>query len=589
MNQPERWTHALEYQYSSTDAAKRQAMSFRTTHDAPAERPRILVLDDDDSIFPLIRRALPDRNFALSFAKTVDQAISLLQDRPALVLVDLRLPAGSGWDLVDHVREHGELAATPIVILTGSDDEADRKRSLAAGADRFVQKPFSPQHLRRVVSHLLAARDPYWWSLSLGPESLPRLQQVAFDPVSELPTLAYVAPDLIRGLENGDCLAVFCVGIEPLFRLGERIRWQDYDQLRRRFARGLQILSPLTGSGAIIAASHASGDDFFVFVPIGKGVPVPDTRQLEAQCRQILDETDRSLAEDIALFVGRGETARVPAFGPRVLYDAVHEAKSSVERRETSYRRALTNDLLHALRNRTLRTVFQPILELTTLEVFGFEALTRGPAGSEIESPEVIFDLARDLDLVWQLEVACIGDLRSVLHDVCGRGVLFFNAEAQFIQQLDSRGLEVLEPLLDCRSTVVVEVTERSAIRDYSMFRRTLRDLQRLGFRVAVDDCGSGYATLEAVAELKPDYLKVGHSLLHDVDEDPVRLRVVELVSQCAGAIGAEVIAEAIETSRQLDVCRQLNIRYGQGFLFAHPASWDVVATQRIAPSATAE
>jgi EAL domain-containing protein (putative c-di-GMP-specific phosphodiesterase class I) len=153
--------------------------------------------------------------------------------------------------------------------------------------------------------------------------------------------------------------------------------------------------------------------------------------------------------------------------------------------------------------------------------------------------------------------------------------MLFFNVESHFIQELHERGTDVLLPFLRYGNRVVIEVTERSAIRDYRMFRNTLLDLKSMGFRVAIDDCGSGYATLEAVAELHPDFLKVGHSLLQNVDHDPVRRRLVDLVARCADSIGAITVAEAVETPEQLQVCRDLGIQLGQGYLFARPAPWE--------------
>jgi EAL domain-containing protein (putative c-di-GMP-specific phosphodiesterase class I) len=210
--------------------------------------------------------------------------------------------------------------------------------------------------------------------------------------------------------------------------------------------------------------------------------------------------------------------------------------------------------------------------------VVGYEALSRGPAGTELENPEVLFELARDFDLVWDLEVLCIQNVMPWLDDVCARGFLFFNLESHFIQQLQHRGTDVFEPFFSCNRQVVIEVTERSAIRDYRTFRRTLHDLKKMGFKIAIDDCGSGYATLEAVAELQPDYLKVGHSLFHGVEKDPIRRRLVELVARCADTIGASTIAEAIETEEQLAVCRELGIAEGQGYLLARPAPWESFA-----------
>ena len=211
-------------------------------------------------------------------------------------------------------------------------------------------------------------------------------------------------------------------------------------------------------------------------------------------------------------------------------------------------------------------------------------ALSRGPAGTEIESPEVIFELARDFDLVWEVESLCITNVKPWLEEICSRGFLFFNLESQFIQQLHQRGMGVFDSFFSCHQNIVIEVTERSAIRDYRTFRRTLHELKAMGFKIAIDDCGSGYATLEAIAELKPDYLKVGHSLFSGVDRDPIRRRLVDLVARAADTIGAQTVAEAIETPEQLKVTRELGIQQGQGYFFAAPAPWEVIKNWRPKP-----
>jgi EAL domain-containing protein (putative c-di-GMP-specific phosphodiesterase class I) len=283
------------------------------------------------------------------------------------------------------------------------------------------------------------------------------------------------------------------------------------------------------------------------------------------------------MAEEVMIFAGAAITEQSPLFAPRILYTAVREAKDNAERRETRYFHAIRERLARAVRERTITTVFQPVLDLRTRHVVGFEALSRGPAGTEVESPEVMFEIARDFDLVWDLEALCIDNIRPWLRELCDRGYLFFNLESQFIQQLQQRGTDVFDAFFECKHQVVIEVTERSAIRDYRTFRRTLHDLKAMGFRIAIDDCGSGYATLEAVAELQPDYLKVGHSLFDGLDHDPIRRRLVELVARCAETIGAGTVAEAIETEEQLRVCLDLGIHLGQGFYFAQPGEWDDV------------
>lgn len=545
------------------------------------ECPKILVLEDDSSIVVLIRHALPKARFNLIVTTAVDEAMRALRHTPDLVLVDLRLPVGSGWDFIRELRSQDALSGVPTVIITASAEENDRQEALIAGADRYIQKPFDPAHLRRVVTDLLAARDDSWWSLSISSNESKRLQELMFDPVSEIPTLAYVVQDLRSAVDAGLRFTVYCIELEPLFRLGERVQWDALDVLRKEFVRRLHIqaMNLFREQNVLIAASHAGTTDFYCFVPSPSPEHQVPARTVENAARDILRDAapNEQLTDEIAVFVGRAETTHQATYAPRVLHDSIRDAKNAAERRESVYIRKLTDRLTRAIRDRAITTAFQPIVELRTGRIHGYEALSRGPRGTEIESPEVIFDLARDLDLVWELERLCIENAHMYLDRLCMRGALFFNLESHFIQQLHARGLDVLEPLLECKTHVVIEVTERSAIRDYAVFRKTLRDLQRLGFKVAIDDCGSGYATLESVAELKPDYLKVGHSIFQDIERDAVRRKLVELVANVADSIGAHTVAEAIETDAQWTICKDFGIEYGQGYLFAKPGPWDDV------------
>lgn len=527
--------------------------------------------------------SLPAKYYEVVWAPTIDKATALLERvRPDVVLVDIVLGRESGFEFLRRMRALEDAGRIPVIMLTSSDEVPDRELSLQMGADRYLVKPVQPSTLQRVVSELLASRDDIWWTFSLRSRQIERIRELLFDTTTDVPTLALVVEQLRSRIEAGETLNVYCVELEPLFRTDERNYWDSFDALRREFVRGLHfVLSPLIGRDPVVATSHAGGNDFYIFVAQDKSVqPTQTARELESILRGMIRDIDADplVIEEVAIFVGGATTNGQTLYAPRVLYNAVREAKDLAEKRESRYYQGLSERLGRAIREKTIWTVFQPIVDLRSGAIIGYEALSRGPKGSDIESPEIIFDLARDLQLVWELESVCIENVRPVLQQVCSKGALFFNLESHFIQQLESRGTDELEALLGCGRNVVIEVTERSAIRDYGNFRRTLGHLKKMGFQIAVDDCGSGYATLEAVAELHPEYLKVGHSLFHGLEGDPVRRRIVDLVARCADSIGAVTIAEAIETEEQLRICRDLNIRHGQGYLFARPAPWEQIS-----------
>lgn len=549
-------------------------------------RAAVLVVDDDENTGRLVLAALPESKFHTTWCRDVAGAKeSIEKETPDVVLIDISIDSSaSGFDLLRFMRERPETANVPAVMLTASSDTLDRAKSLRLGADRYLVKPVRSETLRRVVNEVLSTRDDMWSTFTLTSQQIGRLRELFYDETTELPTLAVVVDELRRRIDGGESLEVYCIEIEPLFRLDERDYWNAFDALRREFVRGLRVVvSPVLGNDVLVATSHSGASDFYCFVNGRGGSPVQTAKELERVARAAFRSVriDPILADEVVIFAGSSVTQPQTLFAPRILYNAVREAKDSAERRETRYFHALRERVTRAIAQKQIRTVFQPVVDLRSRTIVGYEALSRGQAGTDIESPEVIFEVARDFDLVWELERMCIENVRPELRDVCDRGLLFFNVESSFIQQLQHRGTDVFNPFFDCHTSVVIEVTERSAIRDYDTFRRSLHDLKSLGFRIAIDDCGSGYATLEAVAELQPDYLKVGHSLFRGVERDPIRTRLVDLVARCADTIGATTIAEAIETEGQLKICEELGIQQGQGFLFAAPASWGEIRNWR--------
>ncbi|MGH9456520.1 MAG: EAL domain-containing protein [Thermoanaerobaculia bacterium] len=555
----------------------------RTSPRLRSGRPSILLLDDDPEFARVVQGALPSSRYEVAWMRSVTDALaSVAPALPDVVVLEPALDGRDGLDFLRMFRERTQAAAVPVIVATAAEDTVRRLAALRRGADRYLVKPVAPETLRRIVDEILrASGDDLWWTVNAEMGEVETLRRILFDPTTNLPTLAAITEPVRALLLRDGRLDVYCITLEPLIRIEERSAWEAFDALRREFARGLQVVVASTlGNETMAATTYVGSNETYLFAPARAGGERSETaRELEAHSRRVLETIPSAFPRDeISIFAG-SSTAEL-SFPPahRVLYDAIREARDTAERRETRYRQTLSRQLVRAIRQKSIRTLFQPIVDLATERAVGYEALSRGPSGSDIESPEVMFELARDFQLVWDLESLCLENIAPLLGSVCATGQLFFNLEPHFIQQLQARGLSVLEPLNECDDQVVIEITERSAIRDYPEFRRTIHQLKQMGFHIAIDDCGSGYSTLEAIAELRPDYIKIGTSLLANVETDPVRRELVGLLSRCASGIGAITIAEAIETEKQLAVCRELGVDAGQGYYFARPARWEDIA-----------
>ncbi len=117
----------------------------------------------------------------------------------------------------------------------------------------------------------------------------------------------------------------------------------------------------------------------------------------------------------------------------------------------------------------------------------------------------------------------------------------------------------------------VLEITERTAIKDFKNFRDSLERLKALGLRIAVDDAGSGYSSLQAIAEFKPEFIKFDISIIKNIDKDRIKRSLVETLLKFSQKSGSLSIAEGIEREEEYRVLAELGVEYGQGYLFAHP------------------
>jgi EAL domain-containing protein (putative c-di-GMP-specific phosphodiesterase class I) len=130
---------------------------------------------------------------------------------------------------------------------------------------------------------------------------------------------------------------------------------------------------------------------------------------------------------------------------------------------------------------------------------------------------------------------------------------------------------ELLPIVESAARPIVIELTEHEHVDDYGQLDRARRELRDLGVRIAVDDTGTGYASLEHILRLHPEIIKLDRFFVSGVDEDPVRRGLATALVQFSADIGATLVAEGIETEGELRVLRDLGIDHGQGYFIARP------------------
>jgi PAS domain S-box-containing protein len=231
-----------------------------------------------------------------------------------------------------------------------------------------------------------------------------------------------------------------------------------------------------------------------------------------------------------------------------------------VERTEAGRGR---DHIADVIRRRAFGPVFQPIVDLRRDEIVGYEALTRFTDGS---NPEVLFDEAAAVGLGVDLETATLGAALAAAEALPGSAWLNLNASPELI--LAGEPLRSL--LVGINRPLVLEVTEHAPIADYPAFRAAM---DALGPKVefAVDDTGTGFASLRHIVELRPAFVKLDRSLMVGIESDEARQAMIVGLCHFAQVTGCRLIVEGIETDRELKVLRGLAIELGQGYLLGRP------------------
>jgi EAL domain-containing protein (putative c-di-GMP-specific phosphodiesterase class I) len=223
-----------------------------------------------------------------------------------------------------------------------------------------------------------------------------------------------------------------------------------------------------------------------------------------------------------------------------------------------------------------LSTVFQPIVELRRRRVLGYEALSRGPAGSVYQMPLRLFEMAAEADLVFELDRKCRRRALVSAAALPAGAKLFVNVFPSAMYDPEFQGAALVALAESHGLTpdrVVLEITEKSAIENYGVFVEALVELTRHGFSIAVDDVGAGYSGLEKIAHLNPRYLKFDRELVRNIDSSYIRREMTRALKAFADRIGSTIIAEGIEREGELQTLLELGIEYGQGYLLGRPAA----------------
>jgi EAL domain-containing protein (putative c-di-GMP-specific phosphodiesterase class I) len=412
-----------------------------------------------------------------------------------------------------------------------------------------------------------------------GVEEL-RRQRIVYDGVTNLPIHPFEIPE--RADERIEHLGVVYLQVGKYFGFEELFGWEQYDRVLAAVADGLQDDVRASRLAPYVHSIRFSGaDGFFVMYslpPPGRGrVPVTldeEAARLRASIIRRLKQTlEGAMAEFVNILVSSLTASDNPRVRPsRHVVRTLQEAVKVVSQRQTSEKLELFAALKGVIAGRQLRPAFQPVRHLPDGAIMGYEALIRGPQGSPLELPTVLFAVAHENEMDVELETLCLELIFSSLPKAVSERRLFVNASAMLLRHpvfLDARNLTAINR---SHADVVVEISEKEMVQDYDAFREVLGLLRKANIRIAIDDAGSGYSGLETILHLKPDYIKVADSLVRNIHSDPIKREIITSLDTIGKRIGATLVAEGIEIEPERKTLVDLGVEFGQGFLLGKPA-----------------
>jgi EAL domain-containing protein (putative c-di-GMP-specific phosphodiesterase class I) len=214
----------------------------------------------------------------------------------------------------------------------------------------------------------------------------------------------------------------------------------------------------------------------------------------------------------------------------------------------------------------SIRVAFQPIVDLATTKVIGYEALARFEGDATV-SPRTWFVEAAKLGLLRAVEIAAIRAAIAELDSLPSDAFISLNVSPQTAASEELR--DVIAAVDGAR--VVLEITENDAVESYDEVSEAVGKLRARGVRIALDDTGSGDVSFSSLFEVHADIIKIDIEVTHGIESDPMKEAMASALKALADRLGAMSLAEGIETEEELERLRQVGVQAGQGYLFGKP------------------
>ncbi len=415
-----------------------------------------------------------------------------------------------------------------------------------------------------------------------------RPADVAAQPsrTEKIPTYREYLSELKERLADSGFLALLLIDVSDINQIEKDYGSRVYDKLMRVIR---DVVAELKGrqirSSDVVALNEKAGDVFLIFLlprQQDELMMAEDLEKIGARVesflrRRITKSAFPILYEEPELSVGTALALRNPLIREeRLILRAIEEAKRAALTAHEQKRLREKQELQCIILKEDVETVFQPIYDLKTGKAHGFEALARGPKDSILRKPKALFFRAEKVELLSELDHLCRRNALQSGGKLERQYKLFINTYPFSVRDPSFQGkylIDLFEGTGLAPEQIVLEVTEKLAIKNYPLFVDAMKYFSDMRCQIAIDDMGAGYSGLEQIVYLRPNYVKLDMYMVRDIDTSFVKQQILKAFRSMAVKIDARLVVEGVETREELEIVREIGADFVQGHLLAKPSA----------------
>ena len=540
-----------------------------------ANKRQILIVDDEQ-INSMMLGANLENEYEVLYASDGRKALELMRahsDTLSLVLLDLMMPVMSGFDVLEAVMADDSIRHIPIIVETA--DKASEVQSLQLGAIDFIPKPYQTDVVQARIRRIIELKEDRSAIQSTERDELTGLYNREF--------FYYHAEQF--DLRHKDlAMDALILDVNHFHMINERFGKAYGDEVLRQI--GQKVFDLARDSGGIACRQEA--DTFMLYCPHRE-----DYKDVLDQLSAGLFEEDRTAANRVRLRMGvysdvdksidierRFDRAKMASDSVRGNYSRTIGLYDSKLHEKNIYAEQLIEDFSKAIEEHQFQVYYQPKFDIrpNTPVLAGAEALVRWihPEHGMI-SPGIFIPLFEENGLIQQLDTYV---WRETARQIRAWKEQFeysvpVSVNVSRIDMFDQNLPEILASILQEHqihsADLRLEVTESAYTQDSVQIINAVDRMRSLGFKVEMDDFGSGYSSLNMVSSLPIDALKLDMQFIRSAFKPGGNTHMIKIIINIADFLHVPVIAEGVETEEQIDTLKTMGCDIVQGYFFSKP------------------